>query len=304
MKNTENTNLVSKSSLELSMLIISYNTKKLLDKCLHSIYQSLVNKSLRFEVIVVDNASTDGSVELVKELYPQVVLIKNSLNVGFGRANNQGIKKAMSKNILFLNSDTEVMDDAIEKLYRYFKTLPQKSGVGGKLFNPDNTPQPSCGPAYSLWHIFTALFLKGDYLNLTRYSPQRIIKVDWVMGACMVLPREAFREVGGFDEGIFMYMEEIDWQYRAKRQGYQMSFYPDAHFIHTGAGSSQTRTTPILNVFHGFLYYYKKHFPGWRLGVLRVILVLKAVVAIVLFALMHKKEDQKLYFEALKISVS
>lgn len=304
MKNLKNTQLESRKRVDLSILIISYNTKELLDKCLRSIYQSHSTDNLRYEVIVIDNASTDGSVELVKELYPQVSLIENSVNSGFGKANNQGIKIAQGKYILFLNSDIEVLGDAIGKLYQCILTLPQKSGIGGKLFNPDKSPQPSCGPVYSLWHIFTALFLKGDYLNLTRYSPKVIKKVDWVMGACILLPANAFREVGGFDEGIFMYMEEIDWQYRAKRQGYQMLFYPDAHFIHVGAGSSQTRATPILNVFRGFLYYYKKHFPGWRLYVLRVMLVFKATVAIVLFMLLQKKADQKMYFEALKISVS
>ena len=153
-------------------------------------------------------------------------------------------------------------------------------------------------------HIFVALFLKGDYLNLTRYSPDIVEKVDWIMGACMLLPKDAFREVGGFDEGIFMYMEEIDWQFRAKKLGYQMYFYPEANFIHKGAGSSQDRVTPILNVFRGFLFFYKKHFPGWRLKALRIILILKSIIAIVLFTLLHKKTDKNMYIGALKLSVS
>lgn len=289
--------------VDLSIIIVSYNTKSLLDKCLKSVYQSLTKGTFSYELIVVDNASTDDSQRMIEKKYPQVHLLKNTSNVGFGRANNQGISQAKGHMILFLNSDIEVIGDAIVKLYQFSHTLPVKSAVGGKLFNSDKSPQPSCGPAYSLLNIFTALFFKGDYLNFTRYSPSLVKKVDWIMGACMLIPRLAFKEVGGFDEGIFMYMEEIDWQYRAQKKGYQIYFYPESHFMHVGAGSSTGRATPILNVFRGFLYYYKKHYNNWNLYILRVILVTKSLVAVGLFTVLNKKDDQKLYKEAFKIAM-
>lgn len=285
--------------IDFSIIIVSYNTNKLLDKCLSTVFQNM--GSLTIEVIVVDNGSTDGSQEMISKKYPQVHLIKNQKNIGYGQANNQGVRYANSDTILIINSDIEVQPDALEFLYRHFLMLPSKSILGAKLFNTDGTPQPSAGPKYSLTNIFVALFLKGDYLNLTRYSPNHIKKVDWVMGACMMFSKKSFSEVGGFDEGIFMYMEEIDWQYRAQQIGYQIYFYPDAHFMHVGAGSSQGRSTPILNVFRGFLYYYKKHHNGFQLIILRVILLLKSIVATFLFGILSKKEDQKMYIEAFSI---
>lgn len=293
-----------KKRIDLSIVIVSYNTKKLLETCLRTVYEGVNTTTVSCEVIVVDNASTDGSWEMVEKQYPGVRLIRNDTNRGFGTGNNQGIAEAHGEVILLLNSDIEVLDGAIEKLYQFFLTRPEKSVAGGKLFYPDRTPQTSCGPSYTLTNIFITLLLKGDYFNITRYSPNDIKKVDWVMGACMMMRKKAFSGIGGFDEGIFMYMDEIDWQYRAQKMGYRTYFYPDAHFIHVGAASSQGRTSPILNVFRGFLYYYHKHYDGYKVYLLRTILVLKALLAIGLFTIMGKKNDQRLYKEALKIAVS
>lgn len=287
--------------IDLSIIIVSFNTRDLLKQCLDSLFVSLKESHLRFEVIIVDNNSNDGSCVMVREKYPQVRLIENKRNFGFGKGNNQGAKLAKAEVILFLNSDIVVLEKAIEKLYVYFKSLPYNSIVGGKLFNEDRTPQPSCGPAYTLGYIFIAQFLKGDYLSITRYSPRSIKEVDWVMGACMMFSRSDFIDLGGFDEGIFMYMEEIDLEYRAKNKGIKILFYPLAEFIHTGAGSSQGQASPILNVFRGFMYFYKKHMNTWQLYLLRVILLFKAVSAIILFTILGNKSRRQIYFSALKL---
>ncbi len=290
--------------IDLSIIIVSYNTKELLITCLNSITQSLKHATSHYEVIVIDNGSTDESTHAIQAQFPQAKLLINKKNVGYGKANNQGVASALGEVILILNSDTQTIDGAIEKLYQFFKGLSEKSVVGGKLFNTDGTPQASCGPAYTLPMIFAALFLKGDYLNITRTSPNKIKRVDWIMGACMMMQKRAFSEIGGFDEGIFMYMEEIDWQYRAQKLGYGVYFYPHAHFTHVGAGSSHGRTTPILNVFRGFIYFYKKHHSLVSNILLRVILVCKSIFALILFTLLNKKDDQKLYKAALKIALS
>ncbi len=290
--------------IDLSIITISYNTKQLLDDCLCSIYQSLKDSPFVFEIIVIDNNSSDGSVVYLKKKYPNIRIIANAQNVGYGKANNQGVAAAFGKTILLLNSDVVVLNKAIIKLYSYFISLPSKSIAGGKLFNPDQTPQPSCGPGYTLFTIFIALFLKGDYIDITRYSPNTIKQVDWVMGACLMTGKSAFAEIGWFDEQIFMYMDEIDLQYRAQKLGYKIYFYPKAHFIHLGAGSSQGRATPILNVFRGFIFYYKKHYSYVQLIALRILLLFKSSLAIVLFTLLRKKSDQNLYFQALKIALS
>lgn len=290
--------------IDLSIIIISYNTKELTLKCLKSIYQSLKQSQLVYEIIVVDNNSIDGTTHTIRKEFPEVKLHSNPENLGYGKANNQGVDEAKGETVLILNSDIQVIDKGIERLYQFFVTLPEKSVAGGKLFNTDGAPQSSCGPAYTLSMIFIALFLKGDYLHWTRYSPDVIKQVDWLMGACLMFKKNAFSDVGRFDEGIFMYMEEIDWQHRAQKLKFKMYFYPDAHFTHVGAGSSKGRTTPILNVFRGFIYFYKKHYSYIPNIILRVILVCKSLLAIQLFAILSNKLDQKLYKEALKIAIS
>ncbi|RJR30286.1 glycosyltransferase family 2 protein [Candidatus Microgenomates bacterium] len=288
-------------SIDLSIIIISYNTKALTIRCLESIYKSFTDSHVSFEIVVVDNNSTDGSGAAISKNFPKVRLIKNQENAGFGKANNQGIKAAHGEILLLLNSDTEVIGRGIEQLYRFLITQQAKTIVGGKLFNLDKTPQDSCGPAYTLPMIFVALFLKGDYLHLTRYSPDTVKKVDWVMGACMMMAKRAFDDFGFFDEGIFMYMEEIDLQHRAKLKGYQVIFFPDAYFYHKGAASSEGRAAPIINVFRGLLYFYKKHYSKWQLFILRVLLYCKALLGIVLFGLLGKKYDRNPYKEALTL---
>jgi GT2 family glycosyltransferase len=116
--------------------------------------------------------------------------------------------------------------------------------------------------------------------------------------------KRTFTEVGWFDEGIFMYMEEIDFQHRAKKQGYEVIFYPDARFIHVGHASSEDRTNPILNVFRGLIYFYKKHYNGIPLLILRVVLVLKSIAAIVLFTLLGRGKDRRLYQKAFILAIS
>lgn len=288
---------------DLSIVIVSYNTREILKNCLQSVFSSLQNSLLNTEVIVVDNASTDGSWQMVIKDFPKVKLIANKKNAGFGKGNNQGVNSSTSETVLLLNSDIEVIDNAIEKLDSFFKTQTRKTIIGAKLFNPDESPQPSCGPQYSLLMIVLALFFKGDYMGITRSSPNKISKTDWVMGACMIFDKKEFLSLGGFDEGIFMYMEEIDLQYKAKQKGFEIIFYPQACFIHLGAASSSGRRTPILNVFKGLLYFYKKHKSKTENLLLKLILVSKALAAIILFTIFNQKENQKLYIEALELVV-
>jgi GT2 family glycosyltransferase len=291
--------------IDLSIIIVSHNTRELLVDCINSIILSLKETIINYEIIIVDNRSTDGSEDIIKDFLLRSKNIKyicNKQNLGFGKANNQGVEKADGKIILFLNSDIVVKNRSIEELFKFFIQQPANTIVGGKLFNLDGSPQPSCGPEYSLINIFTALFLKGDYFNITRYSPNTVKQVDWVMGACIMLSKDLFNQVGLFDEGIFMYMEEIDFLYRAKKIGAQILFYSEAHFVHVGAASSQGRSQPILNVFRGFIFFYKKHRNRVENVILRAILVLKAIMAIGLFTILGKKDDQNLYHEALEIA--
>ncbi len=297
-----------KSTIELSIIIISYNTNKITKNCLESLYRSMQDTTIPYEIIVIDNHSTDKSAEMITKLdgYKKdlIKLYINKDNVGFAKANNQGISYAKGEYIFLLNSDTETLDNAVELLLDHYKTHEKEiQFLGGKLLNKDMTAQPSCGPFYTPPVIFGALFLKGDYWGLTRYSPNFAKAVDWISGACILTKKEFLEKLYGFDENIFMYMDEIDLLYRAKQRGYRVWFYPDARFIHLGSASSNGKTYPILQVYRGFTYFYKKHYKsGFSVYLLKTMLQLKSLVAILLGKLFHNSYLVKTYEQAFKIA--
>lgn len=266
--------------MDLSVIIVSFNTKQLLDNCLRSLIQSLKGTNIKFEIIVIDNVSKDGTREMLRKKYAQVITVENGENVGFGRANNQGIRISKGKFILLLNSDTVILNNAVGKLYD-FAVLHDHNFVGPKLFNIDKTPQTSCGPFFTLPVVFAAMFLKGDVNGLTRWSPDSVKQVDWVSGACIIAPKKLFMDNLLFDEQVFMYMEEVDLFMRARAKGYITLFYPDSQIIHIGSGSSTNkRTGPVLNIYRGLLYVYKKHYSSFSLFILKFLLKCKALIAI------------------------
>lgn len=284
--------------MDLSIIIPTYNTKDLLDRCLQSIYESLKDVRFSWEVIVVDNASSDGTSTLLKNKYTRVKKIFNTSNVGYGKANNQGIKVSEGTTMLLLNTDIVVVGDSIKKLYEFSLEHPL-SFIGGKLLNEDMTPQSSCGPMVNLPIVLAILFLQGDVLGISRYSPQITQVVDWVSGACLMSLKKNFESIGLFDERIFMYMEEIDLLYRAKRKGYTTLFYPHARFIHTGAASSADTKTPVKNIYRGLVYFYKKHRSILAVRVVILMLQVKAYIAIGIAVLLSNRNLRRTYEEAL-----
>jgi GT2 family glycosyltransferase len=295
----------------LSIVIVNYNTRKVTHQCLESIFKSFrqykSKTSPSFEIILIDNASTkDDSVAYFAEYakkHKNIQFVANSVNVGFGPANNQGVQLARSAYILLLNSDTIILKDAVHRLYSFYKKNENtKHFMGAKLFNKDLTPQPSAAPFYSLPVVFATLFLRGDYWGLTRYSPKVPQKVDWVSGACIMTKKEYFKKVGGFDESIFMYMEEVDLLYRAKKMGMSTYFYPKAKIVHVGFASSSGRTSPILQVYRGFVFFYKKHHSKFALFLLRFLLRLKAGVAWFMGFIINNDYLKKTYEEAYTVA--
>jgi GT2 family glycosyltransferase len=224
-----------------------------------------------FETIVVDNASTDGSREMLAIEFPQVKAVCNDINRGFAAANNQGIRLAQGRYILLLNSDTIILDWAVEKVLGYMIEHPEASIVGCKLLNREGTLQPSCRSFPSLWYLFSeASFLYllfkrtqifGEY-HMSNFDHDSARRVDFVMGAFMMIKREVFERAGLLDETYFMYTEETDFCYRAAQQGFQVHFTPSAQIVHYGGGSTETRQSYFDQIHLTQILFIRKHFRG------------------------------------------
>jgi len=293
--------------IDLSIIIVSYNTKSITKNCLDSINRSLYKSKIKYEIFVVDNDSKDGSKEMLEKfasnLTNHTFYYQTNTNLGFGKGNNFGVKKANGKYVLLINSDTIILGRSIEKLYNYYlENEKHIHFLGPKLLNKDLTPQSSAARFFSLPIVFATLLLKGDYWGLTRFSPNVTCQVDWISGACILTTKKIYEKFKGFDEKIFMYMEEVDLLYRASLKGFNTYFYKDSQIIHFGSASSNGKTFPILQVYKGFIFFYKKHYSYLSYLTLLLILKLKALIAYIIGKI---KKDQYLintYEEALKIS--
>lgn len=296
---------------DLSIVIVNFNTKKITHQCLESIFKSFrgykSDSDPSYEIILIDNASTkdDSAVYFTEyaKKHKHITFVANQTNTGFGPANNQGVKLARGKYVFLLNSDTVILKDAVQKLFTFYKKNENtKHFVGPKLLNKDMTPQPSAAPFYSLPVVFGALFLKGDHWGLTRSSPKEMRRVDWVSGAAIMTKKEYFERVGGFDETIFMYMEEVDLLYRAKKVSLKTYFYPKVKIVHLGSASSNGKTFPIIQVYKGFLFFYKKHHSRLALFLLRFLLRLKAGSAWFLGFVINNNYLKETYEEAFTVA--
>lgn len=308
----------------LSVIIINWNTKKLLEDCLSSIYK--FTKGVSFEVIVVDNGSVDGSPAMVKNKFAQVKLIPNKDNLGFTKANNQGIKIAKGKYILLLNSDTYLIENSFEKLVKKARELesfrgstsrevePQEKSLGAigpLLFDQNHKIQQSVGffphlPQIFFWMTFIDDLPGGTFLKPFHVDHDSFYKkdqqVDWVTGAAILVPRSVIDKVGPLDEEIFMYGEEVDWCYRIKKAGFEVNFTSDTKIIHIGRGSAQKATSgAIVGEYKGINYFYAKHKAVVALQIARLLLKMGALLRIVIFKILGRKELSQAYVKALEV---
>jgi len=259
-----------------AVAIVNYNTREHLRACL-----TTVQPEAPSEMVVVDNASSDGSVEMVQANYPRVILCANKVNLGYGPAANQAVARCTTKYALLLNSDTLLQPGALQALAAYLDSHPRAAIVGPRLVNPDGTPQVSCYPFPTPLNTFlgnTTLSrlisyvpaLRDHYLPTWPHTSARV--VPWVKGAALALRREAFEAVGGFDESFFMYSEETDLCFRLSAAGWQVYFAPVTTVVHTGAASTtQLRTDMAVQFFVSLRKFYQRHYSRTRLAELVVI---------------------------------
>jgi N-acetylglucosaminyl-diphospho-decaprenol L-rhamnosyltransferase len=288
--------------MDLSIIILSFNTKDLTLNCLNSIvdqYQKELSNN-QFEIILVDNGSSDDSLEAIKKLNIQnLKIIESKENLGFSKGCNLGAKNARGEYLLFLNSDTEIKDQGFVKMVEYLRKNEKVGILGAALRNEDGTAQASAGKFYNLFNLFLAM-IGLERFGFLRESPDKIKQVDWVSGASLMIGKKIFEKVGGFAEELFMYAEDMELCYRVREKGFATYFYPEVTLFHKERGSSN-RTFAILNIYKGILFFYKKHKPGWQYRIAKLILFTKALALVLLGKIINNKYLKETYSQALEI---
>ncbi|MGB5969157.1 MAG: glycosyltransferase family 2 protein [Spirulinaceae cyanobacterium] len=266
----------------VSIIIINYNGAEVILNCLESLYSNL--KQVAYEVIVVDNASQDGSPESIVQQFPQVTLLPQKRNLGFGSANNIGVQQAQGEFLFLLNSDTIITADILPRLIAKLNQSPLTGIVGPQLLNPDGSFQFSVSKEISILGEFQTLQQVKQYRNLaTRPNVAKIYNqeqnVDIVVGAAMLMRRSLFKEVGGFDQSFFMYFEESDLCKRVGNLGYSILYIPEVSLIHLGGYSVAKNADYMAREYRrSQRYYYKKHRPLWEQWFLYCYLIIRRIV--------------------------
>lgn len=255
------------ASARTTIVIVNWNTRELLDACLRSVVADRADAT----VVVVDNASSDGSVAALAPRWPQVRWVEAGANLGFARGNNLAIEGVETEFVWLLNPDTEVRPGALAALEAWLDAHPRAAVAGAGLLNPDGSPQP-CSFAFPtpLGTAAAWLFLPRPLARLRdrafALAPRRAAgPTDWVLGAAMLVRMAAVREVGTLDPGYFMYAEELDWCHRFRAAGWEVHLVPDALVVHHGGqATSQVREQMLLELFKSRAQYFRRRLPWWR----------------------------------------
>ena len=260
--------------MDISIIIVTWNTKNLLQKCLDSIYKTI--HDITFEVIVIDNASEDDTVVMLRGNFPHITLLKNSQNLGFGAANNQGLQIMRGRYALLLNSDTVLTIHAVEELFAFMETHPESAMACGQLLNSDGSKQNSIASFPSLLTLMTNMPLL-EYLFPKRYPSKRYnyekpIEVDSGIGACLLVRKKAIDEVGMFDERYFFFFEETDWAYQMKKAGWKIFHIPTAFIYHFQGQSIGRNVRSRIEFYRSrYLFFRKWHRRAYYLLISSVI---------------------------------
>lgn len=242
----------------LCIIIVSYNTRELLRNCLESVYTYAEEEMPK--IYVVDNASTDGSAQMVKEAFPEVELIANPSNVGFAKANNQALRLVETAFVMLLNPDSALLPGSLQRLFQAYQNIPGPKGIlTTTLLNPDLSFQA----AESRFYSFGNSLLNNRLFQLRKYRSfrKKVRAIDWAHGAVMFFHRSLLEEVGLFDERFFVYGEEFDLYMRAKKAGLTSYIVPDAEVIHHGSASArQTKSKMFIQNYRSFYQLLRKHY--------------------------------------------
>jgi N-acetylglucosaminyl-diphospho-decaprenol L-rhamnosyltransferase len=247
------------SAPDLSIIVVTWNVRELTRACLSAL--PAATEGIATEVIVADNASTDGSADVVAAEFPQAILLRNGANLGFARANNQGMALARGRYFVLLNADTVPTPGSLSMMAGFMDAHPRAGAASPRLVRPDGSPQPYAfgadpSPLYLLRRALA--HLSGGYLH--DWDPREPIQVDWVSGACLVARREAVEQVGGLDERIFMYFEDNDWCRRMRLAGWEVWYNASAEITHIGGASLNQNPRARAAYYESLAYFYRKHY--------------------------------------------
>lgn len=280
--------------MDVSIIIVNYNTKELIIECLKSIY--LKTELVAYEIIVVDNASVDGSVEVLSELFPDIIFVRNEKNIGFGRANNEGVKVSKGEYLFFLNPDTILLNNAIGILVDFLRKNPLIAICGGNLYDVNMNLSHS----YSLF--FPSLFwefnlLLGGKLAKMKYGcladkneTNASIDVAYITGADMLIRKDLFVGFGGFSSDFFMYYEETELTYRIKQQGFHIVNIPQAKIMHLEGASFDVSEFRLKQMFIGRHTFYNKIYDDFYVKCVDIIFLLTCWSRILIFRFLNKSK--------------
>jgi GT2 family glycosyltransferase len=252
------------NNFDLSIIIVSFNVKRLLEECLRSIYE--YTKGISFEVIVIDNASQDGTALMIEEYFPHVKLLRSTDNLGFSKANNIGIGNSNGRHILFLNPDTYISDDCFTGLVQYLDGNPNCGAIGPKiLLSDEKTIQYSCArklntPMSAIFRVTHLSRIWGDeYMSGWDHMDSR--EVECLSGSCMMVRRSVLDKINAFDENQFMYQDDTDLCFRIRKSDYKIFYCSTSKIVHLGGQSTkQINLKMRIEEEKAILYYFQKHY--------------------------------------------
>lgn len=308
-------------SRKLSIIIVSYNTRDMLDRCLSSVFVEDV--SLDLEIFVVDNASADDSSRMVKRKFPTVNVIENSKNVGFAAACNQALRVTEGEYILLLNPDVIIFENTLAKMLNYLEKYRQVGVVGCRILKENGKTERSAFPKPSLFNeisdilsrfriekIFPATFTRRKYDRFASSSTEPF-GVYWVCGACLMIRRKTIDDIGLLDEKFFLFSEDVDWCCRAKKEGWDVIYYPTTKVIHYVGLSAKNNTDALRNrIYFSYerrFYFARKYFNKSAQSILKPIMFLDILFSILITNMrrdippIRKKMMLKAYREVLRL---
>lgn len=293
------------AELDLTVIILSYNTKDITGRCLSRLQSSVISCQTRFKnkikVIVLDNASEDGSAQMIKEEYPWARLIESKENLGFSKGNNLVMKQVKTPFILLLNSDVYVQEDSLYKAIAYFRVNLNCDVMGARLNYSDGRLQHSAGYLPNPLNIISWILGFGGFHSKSKKYFSKAHQVGWVMGAFFMLKRKIYDKTSGFDENLFMHMEEVEWCKRIKDNGFKIWYVPQVEAVHLhGASTNFDLIASFLNELKGIKYYLKKHYRSVYFPV-KLFLILGLILRVLAFSTLKKKDRAKVYLRGLGV---